>query len=321
MAYSIRSGLAFALALILISCNPQEQLGVGVDDETDIPGDGTPTFSGLTFSDGKLLVSKAISRDLFGGLGPGYCFDNSDSRYGCETLDDPSNTKPVFIRSLKFSLMIKSEMFGISKTEDLAVTFPGATVISAIPSLNPDTGDFVYTRRERWRYNPGALPADPSDDTWTKIVSSSDTSCVPGTNGAVGFNDRAGYALNGLHVFEEGIDYSTSMAGLYSAKFEGKYIQLSENDDGELESSAETSFDVIGLKSTSALFGATLQESPEFKANPSGASEAGHLPRVITGFCIRSAKTAPATPGIRTNPLIRVGLFGLRGVFYKARFR
>jgi hypothetical protein len=313
MGKSFNFGVLLFSSLILVTaCNPQEQLGVGVSaDEVDLPGDSPTVFSGLSFMDGKLLISKAINRDLFGSMGSKYCFDNSDTRYGCKRATG-SNRDPVFFRSIQFSLMNRSKMFGLSLEDELEVSFPGATVTTAVPVQNPDTGDFVYTQREKYRY-------DADNPEGVKVVSASDVSCVPGTNGAVGFADRPGYALNGLHVFEEGIDATTSMSGLFPGQVDFTFFKVSEGSGGlSVSAIGEASIGEVPAEFTTA--GNTLSQSPKLKANDVFDPNDDQLPRVITGFCLRSAKKADTTTGDSKN-LIRVGLFGVRGVFYKARFR
>jgi hypothetical protein len=291
----------------LAACNPQDQLGIGVSEDEVLPD--SQSFSGLQFLDGRLLVSKAISRDIFGSNPTHYCIDNMDTKYGCLPFTSVVSTsrQPVFLRSIQFSLVNRSKMFGIAETEALTVTFPAATVITAIPTVNPDTGDFVFTRREKWKYTSDT-------NSWTKVVSSTDTTCVPGSNGAVGFDDRAGYALTGLHAFEEGIDYSTSLAALEVTKVHLKYFEIKENA-GELEAQPEAEADLTGNAAMTSLSGALVMNGPELKAFDTFSTTNSTLPRVITGFCLRSAKKSV------NNQLIRVGLFGVKGVFYKGRFR
>jgi hypothetical protein len=306
--------------LILTACNPQSQLGIGVMEDQIIPDGTSVVSSGLSFHSGRLLVSKAINKDLFGALGFQFCFDNSnDSKFGCATavgtdaIPDANPDKPVFLRKIQFHLINRSDMYGQSASDvddELTVSFPSATLTTAIPALNPDTGDFVYVQREQWRWDEDSNGVRTGP---TKITSVSQNTCVPGVNGAVGFNDQPGYALTGLHVFEEGVSYSTSLNSMHAAKVDVEAVSIYQ--DGSQLADGNPVNKSFGMYRSGVVPAGRLVPSPELRVpeNAGNMGPPGSLPRVITGICIRSVK--------RNGSLIRVGIFGLRGVFYKARFR
>ncbi len=309
--------LIILFGLFIAACNPRSQLGVGVlADEvlSDVEGGG-----GLSFREGKILVSKAIQKDIFGSLGPEYCFDNSrDSKYGCVTqvagssIGGQQGSTPVFLTRIQLHFLTRSNMYGLSETsaaDELEVSVPTAVLITAIPTINPDTGDFVFVRRKRFLFEGGNDPIE--------LQSNLQVPCVPGVNGAVGFVDQPGYALTGLHVFEEGISYASSLNGMHAAKVEVESYSLSASS-GSLAARANGEVVFGRYRGSTNPPGDALHAGPDLRVPDSvlaAESQNGVLPRAITGLCIRSIKRNDE------HQLIRVGLFGLRGVFYKGRFR